>query len=722
MIASPSTIRMTIAASAVIFLAIAAACEVSEPLAQRRLEPAVTTVETSWMGNPLGAAEGTWVPRTLSGLAVTRQGKLFWMGQDDRGVYHDSRIVESGQIVGSLAGLRCCGRRVGRTAVADDDFVYAMVDQHRPDDVASGDFPDDKMIWRTIRRYDHKGKPVPFAAGRGDDHSLLIVSEDEPLTGMAFHLGELFVSHGTDGGTITVVDAASMTVTRTMKVSAPGALTVDGAGTLWVVQRPKQEQPVGAIDDSQASIGHFNLQGDPLPGRITDAGWPVALAMDASGRLLVADNGARQQVLAYRILGDATDLVQTYGIEGGLHASAGADVRPERFFGLSAVAADDEGVIYVGMQLAFDGAPRLVALSGDGETLWTTSSTTTYETATVDPRSDGRDVYTGQGRFRMDYSQPPGRQAQLMGWTLDWLRFPQDARVWSEPYVSPAIVYLQDRRFLFDLVGRDRFRIFRFEEGSETAIPAVVVDHRSSIPPAMQTEEHPESDVLFWLDSEGDGAMSKDQWKPAPSFWSVAVDGAGTVWLADRKSGLWRVPFAGLNEHGVPLYKLGEGAQEKRPEPFVDILAIRPHPETDSMYVGGYTRDFPSPYTEAEWTTCGSEIARYDQWDGKRKLRWRTYILLDEDIGHGPVDFAVAGNRVFITYKADPTIWVLDADTGQSVGSFSAGPEVSSWLAASRTRHPLRAFQRENGEYLLFLADAPHSKVTIFRLPPNWKG
>ncbi|MDQ3458773.1 MAG: DUF1349 domain-containing protein, partial [Deinococcota bacterium] len=92
-----------------------------------------------------------------------------------------------------------------------------------------------------------------------------------------------------------------------------------------------QGQDIGNARDGEAFSGRVTsttttrtirklaLDGELQDARITDVVNPAALAVDNEGRLLVAEDGPRQQILIYDVSG-APELVGTLGEEGGIYA------------------------------------------------------------------------------------------------------------------------------------------------------------------------------------------------------------------------------------------------------------------------------------------------------------------------------------------------------------------------------------------------------------------
>jgi hypothetical protein len=697
--------RVVIAAGAALAIGASAGCEVQGPLAFRRPEPSVMALATSWFGNTFGGAAQHWMPRVISGLGVTPDGTVVVMGEDlSPGGYSDTALLRGGDMVGRLAD----SSGSGVTAAGDGSYVYAAFNQDPATGGASGDYPPAGTTWHGVRRYTPAGVPAPFAGGRGPDGSLLLVSATDRVTGLALSGGALYVAHATAGGTVDVYDAAALTRTRTFPLAGASALTVDRAGTLW------------AIAGDPAAVVHLTSAGAALPEQLAELQRPTALGLDVGGRLLVADDGPRQQVVVYGDLQTTPRLVQTYGAEGGLTASHGGDIRPERFMGLTAVAGDRSGNVYVGMAMAGRSAGRLVALAPDGHPLWQAMSLVSFDTPAVDPASDGLDVYTRNARFRMDYGQPAGAEAQWAGWTLDRSIFPDDPRDWAGDSAAVAIVSVGGVKLLADAASFSSIRIHRFSPGLERLTPAVVIGQHDA-PGLPATSPARQAKAWMWRDANGDGLPQASEYEgfDADTSWGGWVDEHGEIWRATEAKGIDRFAAEGVDGPGVPIYLVASRRHQAMPAPFVRIQQIAHLAAGDVTYLSGYT-DAANPYGTEAWTSIGTDLVRYDGWDGARTIRWRLSLLLDNMISHRACGFAVAGSRLFVTYANDDAIYVHDADTGAGIGKFLPGPNISSWLATSRSLVPLSAFARKNGEILLFAADAPHSKVTMFRVPPDW--
>ncbi len=675
---------------------------------------AAAPIETGWLGNSAGGADRLWVPRLLTGLATTPDGLILAMGGDDeenRGLA-DAPLVQDGRIVGRLANLEMhLGRGAGRGAAADERYFYAAVDQWPPSTPQPGDYPPRGSVWYGVRRYDHRGAPAPFPGGRGVDGSFLFVG-GEPVAAVAVAAGELFVAHEGDGGAVAVFDAASMAPKRRFAFPAPRALAVDRRGHLWLASA--RTGAVTKHDGAGAPLG---------AGALAGIGRATALAVDAAGRLLVADDGPRQQVLVFDLEGPTPRIVRAIGAPGGLLATRGADVDPRRFLGLTAVGSDQAGIVYVGMTPARQFGARLVAIGLDDEPRWELSALTSYDSAGVDPASDGEEVYTRLARFRLEASAgaaPGASGARWVGWTLDPVRYPEDPRLDRTADSAVDVLRLDGARLLVDVGTTSKIRVHRFEPQGEIAAPAVIFGHGRApgLPDDGPARRAP---GWFWRDSDGDGRPQAAEYEgfDLPPAWGAWVDARGGIWRVTADAGIDHFPYEGLDARGVPRYRLGGRVHVPMPAPFSRIHRLVVDAEADTAYLSGFTAERPSPYRRQQWTAIGTEIARYDAWRGERRLRWRAPILEDDRLGHRPAGFAVAGGRLFVTYVNDSGIAVFDAETGRRLGRFSPGANVGG-LDTGRVAMPLRAFARSTGEILLFAADPIRSKVVTFRVPAGW--
>ncbi|MFE9884449.1 hypothetical protein [Streptomyces scopuliridis] len=62
-----------------------------------------------------------------------------------------------------------------------------------------------------------------------------------------------------------------------------------------------------------------------------------------------------------------------------------------------------------------------------GNLVWQLQGSAFVDGADFGPQSDGLDVYTKQCHYRIDVTKPPGRDVAWRGYSLDSVKYPQDA-------------------------------------------------------------------------------------------------------------------------------------------------------------------------------------------------------------------------------------------------------------------------------------------------------
>ena len=155
------------------------------------------------------------------------------------------------------------------------------------------------------------------------------------------------------------------------------------------------------------------------------------------------------------------------------------------------------------------------------------------------------------------------------------------------------------------------------------------------------------------------------------------------------------------------------------PGPFNKLLRIKYYPDTDVMYLGGYTVD--RPHTGDEWGIVGTEIVRYDNWTRNKTLRWR--ITLPYDPKANPMliikAMDVAGDRVFAVDSKKAEVYVYDTGTGDFVTKLTPGTEVAGESGWIDIPYALRAYRKANGEYVVFVEEDAKAKVIMYRFTSN---
>ena len=661
-----------------------------------------TPYRTSWIGNTFGGGS-KWVQLQISSIYVASDGTVYTNSEwDEAG--REAGIYKNGDVIGMAKDVHGWGRHGGVAVTANSKYIYVAMQQD-PEGKPGEDYPASGTKWYCVRRYNLSGETAPFEKGRGWDKSMLIVSNASKVTGLATAGDELYVSDAGENR-IRVYNTETMNELRSWSATRPQQIAVERDGNLWVIL---------SKDNSNApKILHYSKTGKLLPEKITDIGEASAIAIDNQGRLLVADNGPRQQVLIYNIAEKPT-LVSTFGTEKGIYSGTPGEVGEKKLYGITGVGTDTAGNIYVSNDGFNKSGADLRKFSPEGRMQWQLLGLQFLDSADADPSTDGVDIFTKDEHFVMDYSKANGREGSYKGYTLDKFRYPDDGRLHTTP-TAPFVRRLQGKRILFlsSEMMSERLLVYRFD--NVIAVPCGIFAKGNSDWPDSQ----PKSASWLWRDLNGNGSIQSNEYEKLgeadDSIWGWEVDEVGDVWQTSETKGILHYRNQGLDATGCPIYTATASEKIPIPAPFNKLLRIKYFPKTDVMYLGGYTVD--RPQTGEEWGIVGTEIIRYDNWSKSKKVRFR--ILLPYNPTANPMliikAMDVAGERVFAVDSRKAEVYVYDATTGAELTKLKPGSEVANESGWIDIPYALRAFKRANGEYVVFVEEDAKAKVIVYRL------
>ncbi|MDZ7962663.1 MAG: hypothetical protein RMY34_33160 [Aulosira sp. DedQUE10] len=677
-----------------------------------------STYKTSWIGNTFGGGKH-WVQNNIDAMYVAANGTVYtnsiW---DEAG--REAGIYKDGKIVGMLDDTHGWSRLGGKAITVNNKYIYLAITQGSIGKTEK-DYPPEGTTWYCVRRYDLSGKPAPFAGGRGWDKSMLITSNKSELTGLATAKKELYVSDFT-ANLIRVYSTETMKELRSFSFARPGTITVDSQGNLWIIQNKNGSNPT--------KILHYSHTGKKLLPEITQVVEPTAIAIDPQGRLLIAENGPHQQVLIYKVTGKPVQ-VGTFGTKGGIYAGNPGEVQDLKLYGITGVGTDAAGNIYVNSNGFNRSGTDLRQFSPSGKQLWRLLGLLFVDNADADPQTDGVDVFTKQEHFVMDYSQPAGKQWTFKNYTVNPLKYPQDPRMHTSPD-GTFMRRIKGKPFMFLTNMYSSFlQIYRFDSAnkSKIAIPSAMfvgtnAEGKQSIAGNWPPNQ-PKKGEWIWRDRNGNGAFDPREYDTSedyPYFGGWWVDNKGDVWKSLRTQdgiGIRHYPLKGLDDRGNPIYSYSSMQKQKTPSLFTDLRRIEYFPETDTMYLSGFTVDHPANGDDTG--VVGSEIVRFDNWSKQKENptpRWRIVVPYDTTGKRevSTMSMSVAGDYVFaVTFKT-AEVHIYNATTGVQVQQFKPGPEVAGESGWIDIPYGIRAFRRSDGEYLVFVEEDWKGKVLIYRL------
>ena len=152
------------------------------------------------------------------------------------------------------------------------------------------------------------------------------------------------------------------------------------------------------------------------------------MTIDAQGRLLVADNGPRQQVLIFTRDGGAANKYRessALGERGGIFSGVAGRPGPQRFNGLTGVGVDAAGNVYVstngiGVRQGSTGAglgATLESYAPDGRQLWQVQGLLFVDGAWMDPGASEQRLYRQQA-LRTGFVEAGGTGMEVRGFLV----------------------------------------------------------------------------------------------------------------------------------------------------------------------------------------------------------------------------------------------------------------------------------------------------------------
>ncbi|WP_404987444.1 hypothetical protein [Caballeronia sp. LZ043] len=710
--------------------------------------PRVLDARTSWIGNTSGFGDGTWTQINITAIAVAPDGRVFTNSPwDESGA--EASVYRDGKMLSYAGGTHGWGASGGNAVAvnAHSVFVAVGVGNEKGRLVRSGVWPPAGRHWIGVSRrdIDDPKRAMPFDGAPDADKAL--VSADDPaatlarsflkiadttddaargdIGGLAANDALLYVAN-TARDRIERYDARSMQPKSQWSAPQPGRIALAQDGSLWGIVESLGAHP---------RIAHFSASGallDDAP-HLADETIAVDIALDRQGRLLVADNGPRQQVLLFSKQGGAYRETGTLGERGGIFSGVPGKPGPQRFNGLTGVGVDASGNVYVsgngiGARDGSIGAglgATLESYSPAGALRWQMQGLLFVDGAWIDPaRPDS--VYTGNKRFELDLSKPPGQEWRYAGFLSGRFKYPDDPVFHVDQWPGlPIARRLEGRTFLYltDMYA-DHLKIYRFDakRDGELAIPSGFIAGRPR--PVQNVPNRPEGGEWIWRDLDGDGRFEAGEFQRNPGTaritggWGWWVDTKGDIWRTSDVKGIHRIRFGGLDAHGNPIYDYARMQTYPVPAPFTELRRAVYDAATDTMYLTGYTAD--APFDRRYWKEVGRRLVRYDNWSNGARLRYA--IDLPWDTQAKPlatvIGVTVEGQYVFAVEPVGE-MHVYDKDSGKEAGVIRPGPEVgraSGWVDVP---NGISAHRRGNGEYLVFVEEDARGKVTMYRWTPS---
>ena len=631
----------------------------------------------SWFGNSF-SGKTEWVQSGVSGITALPDGTVIATSIWDE-PHKEIGFYKDGKPVGpKISGGSC-------KVTFDDQYLYVGLSGMGKTQAG-------------VRRLTREGVDAPWPEYGNAKWPMF----DTPaiwneVQGIAVSKTELFVTC-TGLKEIRVYDIASGAFKRSLPIDAPGALVIDKDGLLWL---------------GNDALTQYAPDGKATGKRVT--GLKVgALAFDPQGRLVVAESGARQQLIAFDISGaqprEVSALLQRGGVWAQERYSQFAD---DRIMNPNGLGIDAAGNLYV------NGAGIISSFTPAGQLRWRIFSTVFCTASDFDPATDGNDLYSRGFHYRYQPGQPAGNDWQLFAAMTDPARFP-------EPFGSSQS----------NLLRRLNGRLYQFAIG--TGVYVTMKDEQSSVfaPVAMYTGQGnkggqfrpnaaPEKGRFVWSDANGNGVADAGEFTvPAEGafefngeFYSYGIDERGGLWEPLDRHGVRHTPIREFTAQGAPVYDLQNQTLYPRPAEFSEILRSYYYADTDTMYLAGYTWDFPSLGNE-HWGNCGREVVVYEKWSTPDARTIRARIPYPDGLVNvKAISILDSADLLFVGEMETSVIFIYNTRSGKLLGIVEPDPEIVGMVGWIDIGEGIRAFRRQNGEILLLVEDSWAQKEMVYRIP-----
>lgn len=631
------------------------------------------------------------------------------------------------------------------------------------------------------RPLDDIRKPAPFEGGKGGKgdtlkESFLVVAEVDDtkdvqdLPGLAADEKRLYVSCPSEN-CIKIYDAETMAKTGEWKIERSGPMALAKDGTLWMLRMKTATET--------ARLVHLDGKGQMQPGYVAFSASenPINVSTAPNGNFFLPDQGPSQQIHIVEKGGTGSPIKN--GLKGGIFSTKsvlppdptqeGADggftrhehdiVGPAykevpvgsfsdlRFNNPSAVAFDAQGNFYIANRGSTGGGSTVLeSYDAQRKLRWRLFGLNFVDMADVDPLDDTK-IYTKEERFSYDYTKTGTDAWKYEAYTVNPWANPQDPRIhiwsagaWVRRHTTNAPnPILKDIGLLFvNDMNAEYLQVYG-------GLPSLLRDAKGENPKWF---EHPTNGLFLVALFSKRHIKDADHWRPnqpekgewiyqgagtskydsretdAPSAQGWWVDDNCGVWLATEKQGVHYFPCEVKNN--LPNWSYATMQTFPHLKEFDEVKRVRYDVRTDTLYLGGTRGEDKNQH----WKPMGPVIARYDNWlRGNKKLRWQiTAPYQKGSQGHEscePMGFDVAGDYIFVPYTGAGKqigyktghIEVFRADTGQNVGWMEPGADIGE-IGLQDIRECLRAYQRKDGEYIVFLEDDYKAKILMYRWKP----
>jgi hypothetical protein len=723
------------------------------------------TFLVDFVGNSFGSAvEGgvlalyptieTHVQEYFASIFVAPDGTVYTNSRWDEGG-NDGAVYRNGQVVGRFKfGAGGYGRDGDGPVTVNKTYAFVAMRQKGGEGNMGNknglpNDPDAGTTWHCVERYNlatatSEPTMAMFDSGVGYDSAMLYINSTDSVTGLAASDDALYVTDPSTG-LIRVFDPNTMAPKSSFSVPHAGQIALDTSGTtLWI-----------AVD---GTIVRYTTSGQALDQKITFPAsmQPTGFALDGAGHLAVGDSGPDNDIKIYDLtnagaLASSPSLYTEFGQRGGV-LDAGGALGDQRFYHPQAVGYDGTGNLYVASDLTDLGTTSanepdaMVAVagghgaggvlesygpSGARNPAWPArlNGLLWLDVGDLDPATEV-DMYFADKHFVYQYGDPVGQGWFWKGYTVDKYRYPSDPRLYdttSSGSVTVRHVLGQTLLYVNDQYGH-AVRFYRLDPTSEIAIPCGA--YFKELLPGNWSADQPANESL-WLDKDGDGAPSKNEFfvpdasVMPPDGGALSVDDLGNLYTATADGRVRTLPIGkALDAHGAPVYDFSQMTIKASPSTgdhaVKELCQVEYQAATDTMVLGAFTTGHPSEGTQAD--IAGTEALVIAHWSTSAPAYVTSallpYSITDADsTTHYVKSMAFAGNYIFAADYNIPDVYVFSATDGTTAATLSP-PASFGHVGNNDMIEGLHARLRSNGEYMVIVEDDGSIRQLVYRWSP----
>jgi len=585
------------------------------------------------------------VPNGIDAIAVTSGGTTYANCWYDEAGGEVSEFTSAPAWVSFTGYLHGFSRSGGYAIAVNGTYVYVAMSQGEDGTPATNgngliDYPENTItgnIWDCVRRYKLTGTPTAIPTyGYSSDESMIIVSTTEndsqlgtsknpdqasigtsnPVLGIAANNSYVWVADNANDK-IHVYNASTMAPIATWSgITAPGKMALDSTtGILWVVENYGNNASSSIVGFDATVTGTATPKGGSIAcGTGQQVGAASALAVDASDKLLIADNGIFPETMsgetaAPYVLYPKPDVAKiavyttgganpVYSYTFGSNVFSGSTpgkVAPMGFHGITGLAFDGTGNFYVsctGDPHDVGSGTYLRKFSSDATNAaqsWQITGLQFVAGGSLDPANLNQ-FYSSYSGYSMNWSNNPltgTGTGTAATWNMDMFNpglYPTDQPTtdvstdWLIPGNAgdnaplsenhPMVFEVRDiqgKPFLFTDAMNMGNILGVMRMNGNVAVPACVFGYDRGGWPADATK----GKVYMWNDVNGDGCMQASEFTinsiPIPiTLCGKWIDDSANIWTTNRVtsgSGLGEVTevklaSTPLNAYGVPQYNV----------------------------------------------------------------------------------------------------------------------------------------------------------------------